>query len=73
MAVENPLINQSGYLAVVVTKQPVSTRGEVIWKGLKLIHNKMETLLGKEGPYLDGIYFRPHHPHKGYRGEVSEV
>lgn len=64
------LINTSGYLAIVVTNQPVIARGEVSWTGLDEIHNKMETLLGKEGAYLDGLYFCPHHPHKGYEGEV---
>ena len=66
-------INQSGYLAIVVTNQPVIARGEVTFEGLETIHNKLETLLGKEGAYLDGIYFCPHHPHKGYEGEVKEL
>lgn len=66
-------INQSGYLAIVITNQPVIARGEVTFEGLEIIHNKMETLLGKEGAYLDGIYFCPHHPHKGYEGEVPEL
>lgn len=66
-------INQSGYLAIVVTNQPVIARGEVTYSQLENIHNKMETLLGKEGAYLDGIYFCPHHPHKGYDGEVAEL
>lgn len=66
-------INKSGYLAIVVTNQPVIARGEVTFEGLETIHNKMETLLGKEGAYLDGIYFCPHHPHSGYEGEVKEL
>ena len=66
-------INHSGYLAIVITNQPVIARGEVTFEGLQTIHNKMETLLGKEGAYLDGIYFCPHHPHKGYEDEVSEL
>ena len=66
-------INASGYLAVVVTNQPVIARGEVSFEELELIHNKMETLLGKEGGYLDAIYFCPHHPHKGYEGERPEL
>lgn len=66
-------INKSGYLAVVVTNQPVIARGEVTFEGLQTIHNKMETLLGKDGAYLDGIYFCPHHPHSGYEGEVKEL
>lgn len=66
-------INESGYLAIVVTNQPVIARGEVTWDGLKAIHDKMETLLGLEGAYVDGIYFCPHHPHSGYAGEVPEL
>ena len=66
-------INTSGYLAVLVTNQPVIARGEVTYAELENIHNKMETLLGKEGAYLDGIYFCPHHPHKGYEGEIPEL
>ena len=63
-------INSSGYLCIVITNQPVIARGEVTWDELEEIHNKMETELGFEGVYLDGIYFCPHHPHKGYEGEV---
>lgn len=66
-------INASGYLAIVVTNQPVIARGEVSFEELEVIHNKMETLLGKEGAYLDAIYFCPHHPHKGYEGERPEL
>lgn len=66
-------INLSGYLAIVVTNQPVIARGEVTVDGLQQIHNKMETLLGKEGAYLDGVYYCPHHPDKGFAGEVEEL
>lgn len=66
-------INASGYLAIVITNQPVIARGEVTFEQLNEIHNKMETLLGYEGAYLDGIYFCPHHPHRGYEGEVKEL
>ncbi len=63
----------SGYLAIVVTNQPVIARGEVSLEELEVIHNKMETLLGKEGAYLDAIYFCPHHPHRGYEWERPEL
>ena len=66
------LINQSGYLAIVVTNQPVIARGEVTWEELNDIHKKMATLLGKEGAYVDGIYICPHHPDKGFEGERQE-
>ena len=66
-------INAFGYLAIVITNQPVIARGEVSFEELEVIHNKMETLLGKEGAYLDAIYYCPHHPHKGYEGERLEL
>ncbi len=65
-------INSSGYLAIVITNQPVIARGEVTLEELDMIHRKMETLLGEGGAYLDGIYFCPHHPDKGFPGEVAE-
>lgn len=65
-------INQSGYLAIVVTNQPVIARGEVTWEGLDEIHRKMETLLGQEGAYLDDIFVCPHHPDRGFPGERLE-
>lgn len=67
------MINASGYLAIVVTNQPVIARGEVSFEELQDIHNKMETLLGNDGAYLDAIYYCPHHPHKGYDGEIKEL
>lgn len=66
-------INASSYLAIVVTNQPVIARGEVTVEELLEIHNKMETLLGMEGAYLDGLYYCPHHPHKGFEGEIPEL
>ena len=66
-------INESGYLAMVVTNQPVIARGEVTVPELQEIHNKMETMLGTEGAYLDAIYYCPHHPHRGYPGEVEAL
>ena len=65
-------INKSGYLAIVVTNQPVIARGEVTWDELNEIHRKMETLLGKDGAFIDGLYICPHHPDKGFEGERPE-
>lgn len=65
-------INQSGYLAIVVSNQPVIARGEVSLEELQEIHNKMETLFGQEGVYIDAIYYCPHHPDKGFEGERPE-
>ena len=63
-------INGSDYLAIVITNQPVVARSECTFEELRRIHAALETLLGAEGAYLDGIYFCPHHPDKGFPGEV---
>lgn len=65
-------INEKGYLAIVVTNQPVIARGELSFEELQEIHNKMETLLGERGAYIDDIFFCPHHPDKGFEGERPE-
>lgn len=62
-------INVSGYLAIIVTNQPVVARGLCSVEKVKQIHKKIETLLGKAGAYVDDIVFCPHHPDKGYAEE----
>lgn len=66
-------INGSGTLAVVVTNQPVVARGDVSLAELERIHARLESQLGAGGAFLDGLYFCPHHPDKGFPGEVSEL
>ena len=66
-------INQSEYLAIIVSNQPVIARGESSFDEVEKMFNKIETLLGKEGAYFDGIYYCPHHPHSGFAGEVKEL
>lgn len=66
-------INHSGRLAVLVTNQPVVARGDCSEHELRLIHNKLEWLLGKSHAYLDRIYWCPHHPDKGFPGERAEL
>jgi mannose-1-phosphate guanylyltransferase / phosphomannomutase len=67
------MINASEYLAICITNQPVVARGETTLDELHNIHNKMEDLLGKEGAYLNDLYFCPHHPDGGFPGEVKEL
>lgn len=65
-------INDSGYLAIIITNQPVIARGDITFEQLQEINNKLETLLGKEGAYIDALYLCPHHPDKGFEGERPE-
>ncbi|MDD4187284.1 MAG: HAD-IIIA family hydrolase [Bacilli bacterium] len=66
-------INNSEYLCIVVTNQPIIARGESTVENLEDIHKRMDTLLGKDGAFIDGLYYCPHHPHKGYEGEIPEL
>lgn len=66
------LINESGYLAIVVTNQPVVAQGMCSMEQVKTIHKKLQVLLGEKGAYLDDIVFCPHHPDKGYPEENLE-
>ena len=66
-------INKSGALAIVITNQPVIARGECSFEELHNIHNKLKTLLGEKGAFIDDIFYCPHHTDKGFEGEVPEL
>lgn len=65
-------INSSDYLSFLITNQPVVARNLCDTAAIRQIHNKLETLLGIGGAYLNDIYFCPHHPERGYPEENSE-
>lgn len=64
-------INKSEYLAIVVTNQPVIACGFCSENELAAIHKTMDTLLSKEGAYVDRLYYCPHHPDVGFSGEIK--
>ena len=66
-------INKSEYLAIVISNQPVIARGEATFSKVNKIFDKMETLLGSGGAFVDGIFYCPHHPHSGFKGEVKRL
>ncbi len=67
-------INDSEHLAVLVTNQPMLAKGMLAHEGLERIHARMETQLAAEhGAYLDMIYHCPHHPERGFAGEVPTL
>lgn len=67
------LLNASEYITVVITNQPVIARGMCTEEELAGIHDRLKTLLGNEGAFVDAIYHCPHHPDGGYPGEVAEL
>lgn len=66
-------VNESNYLAIVVTNQPFIAKGMMSYEDLEAVHRRLETLLGTERCFIDGLYFCPHHPEKGWEGEVPEL
>ena len=65
-------IHQKGFLAVIVTNQSVIARNLCTFQELDTINATLETLLGKRHAYIDGLYFCPHHPDRGYPEERKE-
>lgn len=66
-------INQSDYLAIVVTNQPAIAKGFMTFEEVEQVHKKLETELGWRGAKIDAIYYCPHHPEKGFEGEIKEL
>lgn len=66
-------INKCGILSIIITNQPGIAKGDLNENELKIIHNKMETLLGRQGAYVDRIYYCPHHPDRGFLGEIKKL
>jgi len=59
------LLNQHGFKTVVITNQSGVARGYFTESLIHQVHRRMEDLLRREGAYLDGIYYCPHHPDVG--------
>lgn len=66
-------LNRSTLRTAVVTNQPVIARGEATEETLRRIHAKLESLLGRDGAYVDRMYYCPHHPDAGFPGERPEL
>ena len=54
--------NENGILAIVITNQGGIAKGLYTESVLEQIHEKMRSLLDKQGAKIDAIYFCPHHP-----------
>lgn len=67
-------INKLGFLAVIITNQPVIARGWLTEKEVDEIHAVLIKRLNKKGANIDAIYYCPHHPNanlKKYRRVCS--
>ena len=59
------ILNESGWLAIVVTNQAGVARGYFSEDVIKQIHQQLESGLYEHGARLDAIYYCAHHPSVG--------
>ena len=59
------MLNRHGFKTVVITNQSGVARGYFPESLIRRVHQRMQDLLKREGAYLDGIYYCPHHPDVG--------
>ena len=62
-------LRKSKYLIIQITNQSGVAKGIITLNELEKSIKKYEMFLSKEGFYFDKIYFCPHHPLKGFKGE----
>jgi histidinol-phosphate phosphatase family protein len=60
-------------LAVAVTNRPQVARGDISFDDLDGILGRLEALLAEQHGVLDRIYVCPHHPDRGFPGEVAAL
>ena len=66
-------LKKMGFALVVVTNQSGIARGKFTEAQFETLTEWMDWSLADRGVDLDGIYYCPHHPHKGYEGERPEL
>jgi D-glycero-D-manno-heptose 1,7-bisphosphate phosphatase len=59
------LLNESGWLAVLVTNQAGVARGYFVEDLIQEVHGLLASELARGGARLDAVYYCPHHPTVG--------
>jgi D,D-heptose 1,7-bisphosphate phosphatase len=67
------LLRARGFCVVVVSNQSAVARGLLTEEELGIIHEELNARLAQEGAHLDGIYYCPHHPERGFTDEVQAL
>ena len=62
-----------GFLTVAITNRPQVARGDITFDDLDAILGRLEAQLADHGGILDRIYVCPHHPERGFPGEVPAL
>ncbi len=67
------MLHAAGYLVVIVTNQPNIAKGFYTQDALEKMHAQMKKELQAWGASIDAIYVCPHHPKRGFTGEILEL
>jgi D-glycero-D-manno-heptose 1,7-bisphosphate phosphatase len=67
------LINGSDFLPIIITNQPGIAKGFLTEEDLSEIHQALKRELAKKHAYVTDIFYCPHHPEKGWEGEVPSL
>lgn len=59
------LLNEKGWLAIVVTNQAGVARGYFQEEMVRVVHERLRIKLAEHGAHLDAIYYCAHHPSVG--------
>ena len=65
--------NQAGVPVIVVTNQPAIAKGQMSYAAHQQVRARMDALLGAAGAFVDDYFFCPHHPERGFVGEISAL
>ncbi len=63
------LLNEAGYIVIVVTNQSGVARGLYSEAAVRQFHTHMQDALLAQGTHIDAFYYCPHHP----EGTVKEL
>lgn len=65
--------NMRGCPVILVTNQPAIAKGQITFEDVYYVHNLLQKMLNEKGAKIDDFYFCPHHPDKGFLGEVAHL
>jgi mannose-1-phosphate guanylyltransferase / phosphomannomutase len=65
--------NESGIPVILVTNQPGIAKGFITNEDFLTTQFQLESVLNQESALLDDFIFCPHHPERGFAGEVPEL
>jgi len=65
--------NVAGVPAICITNQPDVAKGFLTEDSLAEVMAALDSRLAEQGAYLDDAFICPHHPEKGFAGEVAAL